>query len=338
MRIGVGSWQTDDHIARLLREGSERLGHTAIALDAHGKLPDGLDVLLIHGPQGSPLNLALQLEALPAAGRPKLAFWHTEQFWNPTLPSGPAKLVCDLRSGLERFAYRRQGPAIWQPRNPWRRLTQRALRLRYFGDLRWLQRTGLLTVVAATSRWMASFLNARGVRASLAYFGADPSWGEDLGLERDIDVLWLGKIATDRRGALLRQIRAELDRRGVKLVVVDGVEHPYVFGKERTILLNRTKVVLNVLRMPWDNHSIRFYLAAPNCALVVSEPTLPHLPYEDGVHVVYAPLPRLPDVIAHYCRNEGERRQIVDEMRRYTLAELTLEKGLVQVLAGATTG
>jgi hypothetical protein len=212
-------------------------------------------------------------------------------------------------------------------------LTGRATRFRYFGELRWLRRTGLLTVLAATSRWMADFLTRRGLPATVAYFGTHPSWGADLGLERDIDVLWLGKVGSDRRQTLLRQIRPELERRGIKMMLVDGVEHPYVFGHDRTVLLNRSKIVLNLLREPWDNHSLRFFLAAPNRALVVSEPTLPHLPYQAGVHFVSAPASELPDLIARYCQQVDERRRIVDQMQCYTLAELTVAKGLSKVIA-----
>lgn len=340
MRLGISFWTPQDDISALLAETAEQLGQTAVAVDPMGPLPAGLDALLIHGPQGSPLPLAFQLQALPADERPRLAVWQTEQFWNPAWPTWLARLASDARAAVERYGYQRHGQAVWQRSNRWSKVTRRAFRLRYFGELRWLRRTGLLTALAATSQWMAGFLARTGLPASLAYFGVYPCWGADLGLDRDIDVLWVGKVGTDRRQKLLEQVRSALAQRGITMVVVDGVEHPYVFGEARTALLNRAKVVLNLLRQPWDNHSLRFFLAAANRAMVISEPTLPHLPYQNGVHVVYAGLRELPDVMTHYCRAEAERQRIADEMHRYTFAELTVAKGLSNVLSAvaATPG
>jgi len=71
-------------------------------------------------------------------------------------------------------------------------------------------------------------------------------WGADLILERDIPVLWLGKISTDRRRKYLQQVRAELKKRGIEDVVIYGTENPYVFGEERRILLNLTQITVNI--------------------------------------------------------------------------------------------
>jgi hypothetical protein len=136
--------------------------------------------------------------------------------------------------------------------------------------------------------------------------------------------LWLGKTGSTRRARLLKQIRSELKERGVDMMVIDGVENPYVFGEQRTVLLNRTKIMLNVLREKWDDNSMRFILAAPCRTLIVTEPTLRHSPFLPGVHLVEAPLPQLADMICHYLTHEEERLQITD--RAYQL--VTQESGL----------
>jgi hypothetical protein len=116
------------------------------------------------------------------------------------------------------------------------------------------------------------------------------------------------------------------------MMVVDGVEHPYVFGEDRIILLNRTKIVLNLLRTPWDDNSMRYCLAAPNRALVVTEPTLPHTDFTPGVHLVEAPAEQITDTICYYLAHEEERCQIVDRAYQLVTTELTMAKSAAQIL------
>jgi hypothetical protein len=116
------------------------------------------------------------------------------------------------------------------------------------------------------------------------------------------------------------------------MVSVDGVEHPYVFGEERTILLNRTKIALNLLREEWDDNSMRYCLAAPNRALIVTEPTLKHTPLRPGVHLVEAPIDRMVDTICYYLEREEERQRIVDQAYQLVTTELTMRQGLAQIL------
>jgi hypothetical protein len=164
------------------------------------------------------------------------------------------------------------------------------------------------------------------------YLGSPPDWGGDLGLERDIPILWIGKIATSRRHRLLKRIRAELKERGLEILVVDGIENSYVFGEKRTILLNRTKIVLNLLREKWDDNSMRYFLAAPNRALIITEPTLPHTPFLAGMHLVEAPIDQIADSICYYLSHEEERRRIVDQAHQLVTTDLTLRKAVGQIL------
>ena len=332
LRVGVVHWQQSDGIAALISGTSEDLGCEAINFLADAGLPEDLDVVLAFGPFGSLVPLANQLLACPPSRRPLFALWMSEQLSNPALPEWVQYAVGMIRSRAERLAFRRQAQGEWRldPRLRW--LTTKAHRFRYYGDLHWLQQEDLLSVLAIGSQWMADFLCAGGFDPIVAYLGSHPDWWADLRLERDIPVSWIGKLATKRRGSLLKRIRAELRERGVEILMIDGVENSYVFGEERTISLNRTKIVLNVLREKWDNHSLRYFLAAPNRALIVTEPTLPHTPFLPGVHLVEAPIEQMADTICYYLSHEEERQRIVDQAYQLVTTDLTMRKAVGQIL------
>jgi hypothetical protein len=312
LRVGVVYWHQDDGLAAQTSRLAENLGHEAVNFLYDETLPQNLDVILAYGPFGSLVPLGSQLVACPVSQRPAFVWL--------------------IRSRVERLAFSERSPGKWQP-NPWLRwLTTKAHRFRYYGDLYWLQRQGILSTLVTRSPWKAGFLRARGfdpmVPPSPSYF---PGWGADLKLERDIPVLWIGKLATARRRRLLQRLRGELKARGVEILMIDGVENPYVFGEERTILLNRTKIVLNLLRQKWDNNSMRYTLAAQNRALIVTEPTLPHTSFVHRVHIVEVPIEHMADTICYYLSHEDERQKIVS--RAYKLVRKTsLENTMAQIL------
>jgi hypothetical protein len=335
LRMGVVHWCQDDAgdgIISLLSNTLAELGCETINFFYDVKLPNKLDVVFVCGPFDSLVPLVNPLLAYSPSQRPLLVLWMTEQFPNPDLSEWVRYFGGMLRSKIERLAFREQSPGEWQlnPRLRW--LTTKAYRYRYYGDLYWLQREGILSILAIASPWTADFLRERGFNPIVAYLGSHPSWGADLGLERDIPVLWIGKIGSNRRGRLLNRIREELRVRGVEMLVIDGLEHPYVFGEERTILLNRTKIALNLLRAKWDDNSMRYCLAAPNRALIVTEPTLPHTAFLPDKHLVEAPVEQIPDTICYYLSHEAERRQITEQAYQLSTTELTLSKGVAQIL------
>jgi hypothetical protein len=107
------------------------------------------------------------------------------------------------------------------------------------------------------------------------------------------------------------------------MTVVDGVEHPFVFGRERTRLLNRATITLNVLPTWYDGaFSYRFPLAAANRSLMVSEVVLAHAPHlVPNVHYVDAPPDRLADALLHYLHAPAERERIVAAAYRAVIDE-----------------
>src|SRR5205814_4123827 len=87
----------------------------------------------------------------------------------------------------------------------------RLLRFRYLGDTLQAQRRGWLSVFAEVSELYAGIYRRHGVPAHFVPWGTSPLWHADLGLERDIDVLWMGKRRNGRRSGLLDKVRARLE-------------------------------------------------------------------------------------------------------------------------------
>ena len=57
---------------------------------------------------------------------------------------------------------------------------------------------------------------------------------------------------------------------------------------------------------------MRYVLAAPCKALIVTEPTLAHTAFKPGVHLVETPIDQMADAIVYYLNHEEERKQIVE--------------------------
>ncbi|GAB4531028.1 MAG: hypothetical protein Kow0063_09820 [Anaerolineae bacterium] len=335
LHVGVVYWTEGDGVAILIDSTLKELGCKTTGFLYDERLPETLDMIISYGPWGSLVPLANQLLSLSRAQRPAFVLWLSEQLPNPELPGWIQYLGGAVRSQAERLAYHRNGQGHWHLVPHLRWLTTKAYRFRYYGDLFWLKRQGILSALATTSSWTAQFLRARGFDPILAYEGAHPSWDPGVQVERDIPVLWIGKTATRRRACLLSRIRRELKERGVEMLVIDGVEHPYVFGQERTALLNRTKIVVNLLRKEWDDNSFRYYIAASSRALIVTEPTLPHTPFLPDVHLVQSPIEHMADTIIHYLSHEQERQQIADRAYHLVTEELTMKRSLAQILRQA---
>jgi hypothetical protein len=336
LRVGVLYWEKGDGIASRIANTLQDVGCGETVRFFHEeRLPKDLDIVLAHGPLGSMVPLANQLLSYPPSQRPALALWMTEQLPAYELPEWLRYTVGAIRSRAERLAFHKNAQGEWQLNPYLRLLTMKMFRFRYYGDLFWLSRDGVLSVLATTSKWIAEFLKARGFDPVVAYIGFHPDWGENLELERDIPVLWLARIRTNRQRRILNRIRADLRARGVEILVIDGIENPPVFGEERKVILNRTKVVLNILRKKSDNNAVRFCLAAPNHALVVTEPTLPHTPFKPGVHLVEAEIERMADTICYYLTHEEERKRITEQACQFVTTELTMRKGVVRILEKA---
>ena len=188
---------------------------------------------------------------------------------------------------------------------------------------------GALDQVCATTRPRVEFLESRGIPTTLVPLGSHATWGCDLQLERDVDVLFLGRFHGNRRAQLLRRLGAELEAKGRRLKIVDRG----CWGADRDRLLNRTKVLLNLPKFPWEFCGMRILMGMGCGALVVSEACHDSEPYEPGVHFAEADVDHLSETILHYLEHEQERAQITSQARAFLEGELTLGASLESMLS-----
>ncbi len=158
--------------------------------------------------------------------------------------------------------------------------------------------------------------------------GYHRSFGERLALNRDIDVLFLGSTRDRRRRQSLGKIAAELADRAITLEIRDGSPpHGYVFGHDRTVLLNRSKILLHIGRQPWDDPAFRMLYAAACGTMLLSEDLWPTStgPFRVGEHLATSSLSRMADSIQFYLEHEEERRRIAENA--YTLITTRMTMG-----------
>jgi hypothetical protein len=323
----------------------QKVGYEAIPFQWDGSIPNNLDLIFAYGPIKSMVPVISQILIQPESTRPALAFMLTEQLPNPDLPEWFRLGMGKLKSQLDRIGFHNGRAEGWSVKPGFQGFINRGRRYCYYGDLYWMRDVGILKVLAVWSYWTAEYLRVRGFETIVPTRGRNPDWGEDLNLTRDIPLLWLGKPGSKRRQRILTQLRKRLEEMGIPILMIDGIENPYVFDDERTRLLNRTKIVLNILREKWDDNTLRFSLAAPNKAMIVSEIMLPHSSYKPGVHYVESPLDKLPETIAYYLDHETERAQIANHAYEFVMSktrgtgiEVIIQKALADQQVGDEHG
>jgi hypothetical protein len=265
----------------------------------------GHDVVLLWlNPAWFP-DLRRQLRS-SAAARPVIATYHAE-------PLPPPK-----ESGLPRWSL----PTVRELRlllrsNPGANdMYTNALRLKR------IAREGWLDLIFVASLEQVEYLEDENIRSWYVPFGYHPSFGSMLGLERTIDVLFLGDQGPLRRRRLIRYLR----RQGIDVDVRGSYFDPSLWGDDRTQLLNRTKIVLHLHRHPGKVAAMRLVLALANGAMVVAEPCYRPDPFVPGVHYAEAPIRELPDLIRYYLEHDKERERIVASGHRLVTEELTFAR------------
>jgi hypothetical protein len=251
-----------------------------------------------------------QLVAMPRAQRPLIMTWHTEP-----LPL-PSAAPFD-RPGLQL-----------------RELAKIILRDSRVSDvftnsyhLRKLARSGIPDVLMVSTPSRREFLAEKGISSHWVPFGYDASYGRDLKLTRDIDVLFLGTPDDARH----RQAVRYLKRKGVNVIAKGSWGDPSCWGEERTKLINRTSIFLGLQRRPGKLSGVRMLLGMANKALVIAEPMYDSAPYVPGKHYISATLEEMPEVIDHYLRDDRERERITEEAYRFVTQEVTLARSLARI-------
>lgn len=344
-RVAVVKWKDSDEIAEGIACELAALGHQPTLFCFDAALPLPADVVLTFAPYGRLQQLARRIETMAPARRPLWVHWNTENPPSLGAPWGLLRPLCALRSWADRLcdaetplARAIAGNARFAAAN------RRMARLRYIGDYHYANDHGLLNALIESSRVFAAWNRARGLPAEYVPWGTLRTYYAPLALPRDIDVLWMGQRRTRRRSDLIERVRDGVTCRGYTMHVADGVENPFVFGPSRTRLLNRTRIILNVLaRARHDNiFPYRFHVAAGNGALVVSEPELDHCPsYMAGVHYVAAGETDLVETVLHYLADEDARAKIAERAFHLATDEMCFAasvQGVVKVIDRCSRG
>jgi hypothetical protein len=326
-----GGWATDLGLA--IADGFRGHGCKVDLVARDSPLGQEYDLVLGYGPhtwEGSLLPFAEQLAGYGKDNRPFFYWWFTEAICKPQMPTwlvrSAAKLhgrasLCTVRSPTAK--QRLWGKALE------RFFIRRHFRLRALGEVYEFHSRGLLDGLAVTATSRADYFRRHGFRPIVAPVGYHPIMhGGDLGLARDIDVGFLGMLHTKRRRQLLERIQKDLERRGIKMVVQTGGLH----GEERTRFLNRTKIILNILQVPYDTMAFRLMFCAANKALLVSEPVIDQEPFVPGCHFVTSPVEKMVETMEFYLSHEDQRRQIAEQAHCLICGEYSMHSMVGRIL------
>ncbi len=179
-RGAVVKWTVFDSIAAPISEILENMGYEVVNFLFDEKIPNNLDFIFVYGPSNSLVPLSNQLLKLPISTRPDLLFWQIEEFPNPDLPEWMRFSFASLRSEIERLAFYKNHQGDWKTRRLLKYFIKKAKRFLYFGDLIWLRKNGLLSLLAVTSDWTGNFFRQRGFDPTVAYMGYTPDYGKNL--------------------------------------------------------------------------------------------------------------------------------------------------------------
>ena len=270
------------------------------------------DVLWIQGNINWYPRTRKSLAALPAAKRPFVITWHTEPLPLPQA-SGIRPPLPNPRE-LAKIVLR--DPRATDPRTNARRIRQ-------------MKREGIpdLLVVSTASR--QAFLAEHGIESHFVPLGYSAPSGRDLGLERDVDAIFVGVMTDPKNRRAARYVRGK----GINLIA-RGAWTPGegLWGEERLTMINRSRTFLGFQRHPGELSGKRMLIGMSCRSLVISEPIHAPEPYIPGTHYVSVELEDMPDAIRYYIDNEAERARIADAGYRFVTTELTLERSVDSIL------
>lgn len=334
-RAAVVEWMPGDGLARAICSELTRQGCGSVLFPFDGVIPHNVDMILTFGPYGKLLPIASQMADFGSEKRPVYVHWSNQCQPNPNIPWMFTKQLAWFRSWIERLS---DSPKFMDrfisSLTPLRWLRQRMYRFLIIGDLQYAYSQGWLDILVEASNLYAQQDIRYGIPAVFIPWGTFQGYYADLHLERDIDVLWFGKRRISRRSQLLDAIRHELQTHGVEMYVVDGVERPFIYGDERTQILNRSKITLSLRNYPHD-YTIppRFHMVAGNRCLLVCEPELNHHPQcIPGRHFVTAEADKIVGQVLYYLSHENERNQITENAYQLATEELTMANSLKAIL------
>jgi hypothetical protein len=336
-RVAVPEWVENDGIAKMIVFELEQIGYNPVLFFFENNIPENVDYLLTFGPYNRILPIWQKNARIRLSHRPVVIHWNTEGMPDLRIPSKVVRALAAMRSKIGRMG--NSGSVLdhfLYSMRPLANIDRSFTRYRFHGDYEYACRKGWLHVLSDTSHIYSRIRSEIGIPTVYAPWGASQRWYEDLGLERDIDVLWMGVRGSQRRSRILSQVSRELRSKGLRVHIADNEENPFIFGEERTRYLNRAKITLNITRTWYDDNFSRFTIACSNRSLVVSEPVLPHCTeFKENVHYASARIEDLTKTILYYLEHEDERRRIVDNAYDLLITELKFENSLRKMFAAA---
>ena len=270
------------------------------------------DILWISGNANWFPVVCEQLRILPRAKRPITVIWHAE----PLPPPKSARLPqpnLNLREIAKILLSDRLATDVYT---------------NYF-RLRALMKEGIPDLLVVSTPGRQEFLAEQGLSSTCVPLGHHRTeYGYDMGLRRDIDVLFLGALDIPRRRRLFRELR----RSGVDLVTKGSWSDPHDWDENRVKLLNRAKIFLNLQRYPGELSGARLILGMANSTLVISEPIYKPGDFIPGKHFVSATPDEMPEIIRYYLNHDDERERIAREGHELVTRELTMERSISCIL------
>jgi hypothetical protein len=159
--------------------------------------------------------------------------------------------------------------------------------------------SGWLDAIAVSAPERVDSLEKLDVASTFVPVGFHPDLVGDHSVARDIDVLFLGRVKGERT-AILSRLERETARRGKRLIINEGP----LFGSERTALLNRTKICINMSGLEGEFPRLRAVLAIAAGAVVLADDVGDTTPLVPGTHLLRAPVDRWPELIDGYSPEE----------------------------------
>jgi len=333
--VGLCGDPSHDEIANMVVDTLAQEGIKAYPVKDGDSTAFEQDVLLLVGSGRSFPRFATMCSGR-GRSRPRTILWHLQPLPPPILTRRAGELGERLlaarwedvlgkwASGLSRLI-----PAKGRIRNVLQRLLAVGLRHEFerlggaeygnvgwddlcmvFEEAAWLSdawdcESPWIDVVACNTPTRVAFLRQCGIPAQFVPLGNHAGWGEIGAVERDIDVLFVGTLNSPSRRGLVPEVLRQLSAWGYRTCETDL----FPCGKQRTLLLQRARVVLNVLRFPWEFPGPRLFASAACGALCVSNEAVQNEPFQPGLHFIRAPRARMAESICWYLANEEERRR-----------------------------
>lgn len=336
-RVAIPEWSLGDGIARMIEYELYRLGHEPVVFPHDSTLPEDIDILLTFAPYSKVMRIWEQAAQRDGPRRPVVIHWNTEGLPDLRIPFPVIRKIGHLRSKLGRLSYSESAFDRLVYKFPLLSLADGELmRFRHYGDYEYAYRKGWLHLLFDSSKVYCNIRNQNGLPTGYAPWGSSSIYYQDLGLERDIDVLWMGARGSFRRNRILNFVTRELIDQGVKIHIADNEMNPFIYNDDRTEYLNRSKITLNITRTWYDDNFSRFSMAAPNRSMIVSEPMLPHcIEFKENIHYVSAEIKELPKTILYYLEHENKREKIVENAYQLVTTQLQFANSLKTILSAA---